>query len=158
MAYCKKCGVELNTGDTFCSSCGTSVNENANNVTSQPINLTESKQKTEEKPNSNTSTNRLIKNIGVGLGFLVFIVAIIVSATGGNSTFIELISYIMLIISACTIKRRNGDAIDFIICGTSGILTIVLSFLLKNGSMAQLCGGVVLVIAIINYVTGLNKK
>lgn len=27
MSYCKKCGSNLNDGDTFCSNCGTQINE-----------------------------------------------------------------------------------------------------------------------------------
>lgn len=42
--------------------------------------------------------------------------------------------------------------------GSRGLLMILLSFLLFNGSMGQLCGGIVLIIVAVNYFKSLNHS
>jgi hypothetical protein len=84
-------------------------------------------------------------------GVILLIIAIFIDHAGGNSSAVELVGITLLIISACTLKKRNTDNIDFLTNATAGILAITLSPLLDNGSAFELGGGVVLIIVAVNF-------
>lgn len=100
----------------------------------------------------------LIRNIAVCVGIVAVIIAIIVDNTGGNSSMIELIGYIVLIASAFSLSKRGASMIDFGVGALSGVLTIGLSFLLSNGSMAELGGGIVLIVIAVNFFKSVGNK
>ena len=86
------------------------------------------------------------------------IASVFIDRTGGDSSFLELISYIVLIASAASLFKRGASVIDYAVGAASGLLMILLSFLLFNGSMGQLCGGIVLIIVAVNYFKSLNHS
>lgn len=100
----------------------------------------------------------LIRNIAVCVGIVAVIIAINVDNTGGNSSMIELIGYIVLIASAFSLSKRGASMIDFGVGALSGVLTIGLSFLLSNGSMAELGGGIVLIVIAVNFFKSVGNK
>jgi len=102
--------------------------------------------------------NIIVKNAGVWCGLIALIIAIGVDMSGGNSTMLELIGVIVLIASACALGRKDAGYLDFGIGALSGILTIILSFLLGNGSVLQLSGGIVLIIVAVMFFRSLKKK
>jgi len=84
--------------------------------------------------------------------------ALIVDWTGGNSSGIELAAYILLIVSASTLIKRNARLIDYAICAIGGATAIPVSFLLENGSAAILAGSIVLIITGTKYIKMLRQK
>lgn len=100
----------------------------------------------------------IFRNIAVWIGIIIVIVALVMDWTGENSSMIELIGYIVLIVSACTLGKRKAPMIDFGIGALSGVITIGLSFLMDNGSMGELCGGIVLVIVVVNFFKSTGHK
>jgi len=106
--------------------------------------------------------NIIVKNAGVWFGLIALLIAIVVDMlgdrSGGVSELIQLIGLIVLIISTCILGRKNAGYIDFGIGALSGILTIILSFLLDNGSMLQLSGGVILIIVAVLFFRRLRKN
>ena len=96
-------------------------------------------------------------NASALLGIALFIWAIIIDNTGGNSSFHEIIGAILLIVSAATLAKRGSSYIDYIVGGCSGILSFFLATFLRNGSMLQLVGGIVLVIVFINFIRKVIK-
>lgn len=104
------------------------------------------------------AADTIIRNITVCVGIVAVIIAIIVDKTGGNALMIELIGYIVLIASACSLAKRGASMIDFGVGAASGILTIGLSFMLDNGSMGELGGGVILIIIAITFFKGVGNK
>lgn len=100
----------------------------------------------------------LIRNIAVCVGLIAVVIAVIVDRTGGNASMIELIAYLVLIASAVSLAKRGASMIDFGIGALSGVLTIVFSFLLDNGSMGELGGGVVLIIIAVNFFRSVSNK
>lgn len=91
------------------------------------------------------------KNIGVWCGLIALIVAVIVDISGGNSSMIELVGCILLIFSASILEKRDAYFLEFGIGAISGVITIGLSFLLDNGSMLELCGGIILIVVAVNF-------
>ena len=67
----------------------------------------------------------IIRNITVIAGFLMIVIALIIDITGNDSIMFELVGYIVLIASACTLAKREAYMIDFGIGILSGLLTIV---------------------------------
>lgn len=100
----------------------------------------------------------IFRNVAVWVGIITLIAAVVVDWTGGNSSMIELIGCIVLIASACTLGKRKAPMIDFGIGALSGVITIGLSFLMDNGSMEELCGGIVLVIIAVNFFKSMSHK
>lgn len=100
----------------------------------------------------------LIRNIAVCSGIIAVFIAVIVDNAGGNASMIELIGYIVLIASAFTLAKREASMWDFGVGALSGILTIGLSFLLENGSMGELGGGVILIIIAVNFFRSVGAK
>ncbi len=93
----------------------------------------------------------IIRNIIVCSGLLLMITAIITDHTGGNASLMELIAYIILIASAASLSRPGALPADYAIGAAGGLLIFLLSLLLKNGSMGELCGGIVLILVALNY-------
>ncbi len=91
------------------------------------------------------------KNIGAWCGLIALIVAVIVDISGGNSSMIELVGCILLIFSASILEKRGAYFLEFGIGAISGVITIGLSFLLDNGSMLELCGGIILIVVAVNF-------
>ena len=86
------------------------------------------------------------------------IASVIIDHNGGDSSLLELVSYIVLIASAASLFKRGAAIIDYAVGVASGLLMILLSFLLFNGSMGQLCGGIVLIIVVLNYFKSLTHS
>lgn len=114
--------------------------------------------KAKKLQNTKKKSEIIIKNSGVWFGIIALIVAVCVDMADGNSSMIELIGCILLIVSACILVKRKAILTEFGIGAISGVLTIVLSFLLENGSMLMLCGSVVLIIVAINFFITIWKK
>lgn len=85
------------------------------------------------------------------VGIVAIIIAVIVDKSGGNASLIELVGYVVLIASACSLAKRGASLIDFAVGAVSGVLTIGLSFLLDNGSMGELGGGIILIIIAVTF-------
>lgn len=100
----------------------------------------------------------IARNGAICLGTIAVIVAVIVDKTGGNASLIELIGYIVLIVSACTLVRRGASMIDIGIGALSGLLTIGLSFILNNGSMGMLCGGILMIITAVSFFKSVENE
>ncbi len=105
----------------------------------------------------------LIRNIPLLAGLLLMVIAIILDRVGGNGSFIELAAYVVLIVSAATLERRGAAMTDYALGIGSGVLVILLSFLLENGSMGELGGVIILIVVAVNYFrslkgTGPKKK
>lgn len=111
-----------------------------------------------KRKNVKSNLSLILRNIAVCVGLIIVIAAVIIDQTGGNASMVELIGYIVLIASASTLGKREAEMIDFGIGALSGVLTIVLSFLLDNGSMGELCGGIVLVIIAVNFFKSAGHK
>ncbi len=104
------------------------------------------------------TTDTVIRNIAACVGAILMIASVFIDRTGGNSVLLELVSYIVLIASAASLFKRGASVIDYAVGVASGLLMILLSFLLFNGSMGQLCGGIVLIIVAVNYFKSLNHS
>lgn len=104
------------------------------------------------------TTDTIIRNIAACVGAILMIASVFIDRTGGDSSFLELISYIVLIASAASLFKRGASVIDYAVGAASGLLMTLLSFLLFNGSMGQLCGGIVLIIVAVNYFKSLNHS
>lgn len=97
------------------------------------------------------------QNIFNVIGILLSFVAVIINMLGDNSSLFELLSTIILIISAATLKKRTRDAINYTIAAISGLLLIILSFLLDNGALFELGGVIVIIIALINFIRSIKS-
>lgn len=102
----------------------------------------------------------VIRNIAVWVGIITIIAAVHVDKTGGNASMLELVGYIVLIASACTLAKRSASMIDFGIGALSGLATMGMSSLFRNGSVGELCGDIVLIIIAVNFFksVGNNKN
>lgn len=116
------------------------------------ININTERQRKIERLTADT----IIRNIAACVGAILMIASVFIDRTGGNSSLLELVSCIVLIASAASLFKRGASVIDYAIGAASGLLMILLSFLLFNGSICQLCGGVVLIIVAVNYFKSLN--
>ncbi len=116
------------------------------------ININTERQRKIERLTADT----IIRNIAACVGAILMIASVFIDRTGGNSSLLELVSCIVLIASATSLFKRGASVIDYAIGAASGLLMILLSFLLFNGSICQLCGGVVLIIVAVNYFKSLN--
>lgn len=102
--------------------------------------------------------NTVIRNIVVCIGIVLLIAAVVVDTSGGNSSLIQLVAYIVLISSATSLFSRKADTIDYLIGLASGVLIFITSALLYNGSMGYLCGVIVLIIVVSNFIKNQNQK
>ncbi len=107
---------------------------------------------------SRFTADAVIRNIAVCIGIALMIAAVIIDRTGGNAPLMEIVSYIVLIASAASLFKRGASVIDYMVGAASGLLILLLSIMLLNGSMGQLCGGIVLIIAAVNYFKSLSKS
>lgn len=99
-----------------------------------------------------------LKNIGVIAGTMALFIAIGMNLAGENSSLMELIAILLLIIAACTLRKRETEYIEYGISILSGFLPIVCSFALDNGSMFELGGAVVLIIVVANFFKNLGEN
>ena len=104
------------------------------------------------------TTDTIIRNIAACVGAVLMIASVFIDCTGGDSSLLELVSYIVLIASAASLFKRGASVIDYAVGAASGLLMILLSFLLLHGEMGQLCGGIVLIIVAVNYFKSLNRS
>lgn len=100
----------------------------------------------------------IIRNSAILAGLIMIIISIFIDASNGNSSFTEMVAVIILIASAASLKKRDVGLIDFCMGILSGLIMIGLSFLLFNGSLIQLGGGIVLIIVVINFTKTLSRK
>ncbi len=107
---------------------------------------------------SKVTVDTVVRNIAVCVGMLLFFVAIVIDRSHGNSSLVEIAAYIILIASASSLVKRGAIFLDYAVSAGSGLLTILLSFFLYNGSMAELCGAIVLIIVAVNYFKSLGKS
>lgn len=100
----------------------------------------------------------LQKNIGVIIGAVVMLISVWMDLTGANSSMMEIITIIILIASASTLKRRAAEYMDYGIAAVSGLLLVAFSFLLDNGSVFELSGAIVLILTAINFFRNLSAN
>ncbi len=100
----------------------------------------------------------LQKNIGVIIGAVVMLISVWMDLTGANSSMMEIITIIILIASASTLKRRATEYMDYGIAAVSGLLLVAFSFLLDNGSVFELSGAIVLILTAINFFRNLSAN
>lgn len=98
------------------------------------------------------------KNAAVIAGIVLFVVAISTDRSGGNSSGYELIGVVLLIASAATLTRRDASLLEILIGAGSGVVSLCLANLLDNGSLLELGGAVVLIIAAVSFFKKLSKK
>lgn len=103
------------------------------------------------------TADTVIRNIAACVGVILMIIAVIMDKTGGNSSLMEVVAYIVLIASAASLFKRGASTIDYAVGAASGLLTLFLAFMLSFGEMGQLCGGIVLIIVAVNYFKSLNR-
>ena len=89
------------------------------------------------------------RNIIAVLGIIGLIYGVIVNKSGENSSMIELAATFLLFINACTLVKRKTGWMGYLISAGSGVLAIIMSGLLDNGSIYKLVGGMVIFITII---------
>lgn len=99
----------------------------------------------------------LFKASGFIVGILVLLWAVRMNKVGDNSSMCELLGVILLIVSACTLKRNDVSPFDFVIGAASGLATLLMAQSLQNGSMFELGGGVVLVLVTVFFFKHLSK-
>ena len=100
----------------------------------------------------------MIRNIATCVGIVVLIVSVIMDRAGRNSSLVELVGCIVLIVSASSLVKREAATIDYVVCAVGGALMLWMSFMLDNGSMVELCAGVVLIIVTVNYFRSFNQS
>ena len=98
------------------------------------------------------------KSATVIIGIVFLIVAINIDGSGGNASMHELIGVILLIASAATLTRRGASFLEILVVAVGGGLSCYLANCLDNGSMLQLGGAAVLIIAAISFFKKLAKR
>ena len=108
------------------------------------------------------TTDTVIRNVAVCVGVILMIISVIIDGPFGDasssSDLLQLVSGIVLIASAASLAKRGASIIDYAVGAASGLLIILLSFLLYNGSGAQLFGCIVLIIVAVNYFKSLSQS
>lgn len=99
-----------------------------------------------------------IRNVAVCAGVILMIISVIINITGENSSLLEFVSGIVLIASAASLSVREASIIDYAVGAVSGLVMILLSLLLDNGSAGELFGGIVLIIVAVNYFKSLSQS
>lgn len=102
------------------------------------------------------TADTVIRNIAACVGVILMIIAVIMDKTGGNSSLMQVVAYIILIASAASLFKRGASTIDYAVGAASGLFTLLLTFMLSVSGMGQLCGGIVLIIVAVNYFKSLN--
>lgn len=100
----------------------------------------------------------IIKNIIICIGIIMLVVAVIINRTGGNSSLLELLACIVLIVFAVSLSKRSASIVDYIVGGISGLLMRWIALMFDNGSIVQLCAYIVLIVVAINYFKSLNQS
>lgn len=70
------------------------------------------------------TTDTIIRNIAACVGVVLMIASVFIDRTGGDSSFLELVSYIVLIASAASLFKRGASVIDYAVGVASGLLMI----------------------------------
>ncbi|MGN1155931.1 MAG: zinc ribbon domain-containing protein [Agathobacter sp.] len=94
----------------------------------------------------------LMKNLGVACGTTVLVFALLMDILNQNSSMLELIGVIVLIVSASNLKKRKADNIEYALVAGSGFVSIALSLLFDNGSMLLFGGVITIVISVISFI------
>ena len=100
----------------------------------------------------------IARNVAVVAGLALLIAAVITDRSGGNGSMMELLSYIILIASACSLSKRNAALVDFVVGVASGLLALAISSFLNNSSMGELCGGIIIIAAVVSYLLRVGKN
>ena len=85
------------------------------------------------------------------VGIFILVVAVIMDRTGGNASLMEIVGGIVLIAFAAGLNKRKAFFIDYIVSAVCGLLMLWLASMFHNGALVQLCAGVELIIAAIQY-------
>lgn len=93
----------------------------------------------------------VLKNLGVAAGIITAILAVWMDFTRKNSSMMELLSVIIIIASAGTLKKRNAEYLDYGLAAIGGLVLIVLSFMLGNGAVFELGGAIALIVVAVNF-------
>lgn len=94
----------------------------------------------------------LMKNLGVACGATVLVVALLMDILNQNSSMVELIGVIVLIVSASNLKKRKADNIEYALVAGSGFVSMALSPLFDNGSMLMFGGVITIVISVVSFI------
>lgn len=96
-----------------------------------------------------------MRNIAACVGAFLIVVCAIFDL---DSVAIELVVYVVLIVSACNLNKRTGYPIDYVVAAASGVMTMLFSYNLSNEEAGQLFGGVVLIIVAVKYLKNITKN
>ena len=99
----------------------------------------------------------IMKNLGTVCGVIVISIALIMNILHLETSMVELVGVIVLIVSACNLKRRQADNFGYLLSAGSGLVAIALSYLYDNGSMIMLGGVVTIVISVISFLRNKNR-
>lgn len=91
------------------------------------------------------------RNVGIWCAIAIMIIAIMMDQNRENASLMEVIGSILLIASVSTLEKRKALAVEYGIGILSGVTTLWLSKFLKNGSLFNLTGGIVIIIVIVNF-------
>ena len=93
----------------------------------------------------------IMENLGTVCGVIVICIALIMDMLHLESSLVELVGAIVLIVSACNLKKRQADKLGYLLSVGSGLVTIALSYLYDNGSAVMLGGIVTTVVSAVSF-------
>lgn len=111
-----------------------------------------------KKQEKKKTSSALTQNISVFLGLLLLIIAVIMNKTGNDSTQPEAFGCLILIVSACFLKRQQSRFLGAGIAAFSGLAALALGEFLSDGSVLQASGGLILIIVAINSIRCMTSK
>lgn len=153
MAFCTKCGAQIEDGQAFCSSCGATAGENASNTQSSTATATDFSKKIAELNNTADTTSEFDP-----------------SDINNNKVFAILayfgILFVVPLLAAPQSKfaryHANQGCVLFILAFAWAIVTIILLFIPVLGGIISALGSLVVialfVIGIINASNGKAKE
>lgn len=153
MAFCTKCGTQIEDGQAFCSSCGATAGENASNTQSSTATATDFSKKIAELNNTADTTSEFDP-----------------SDINNNKVFAILayfgILFVVPLLAAPQSKfaryHANQGCVLFILAFAWAIVTIILLFIPVLGGIISALGSLVVialfVIGIINAANGKAKE
>ena len=93
----------------------------------------------------------IMENLGTVCGVIVIGIALIMDMLHLETSLVELVGVIVLIVSACHLKKRQADQLGYLLSVGSGLVAIALSYLYDNGSMVMLGGIVTIVVSAVSF-------
>lgn len=93
----------------------------------------------------------IMENLGTVCGVIVIGIALIMDMLHLDPSLAELVGVIVLIVSACNLKKRQADQLGYLLSVGSGLVTIALSYLYDNGSMVILGGIITVVVSAVSF-------